>query len=527
METTNETPEPKTGRATYSPEDNKLRLYIGRVPREEYERLRADGWKALYKQREAGGGDFVATWTPSRRATALEYADLIEDEDMGPEERAADRAERFSGYREKRTDEAISQADRYDAGPTAHGYQNQARAERAATRHNRIADYATDAWSKAEYWQRRTSGVINHALYKSSPSVRMGRIKTIESELRGVRKRLEIYAKTFKRWERILAEPDRAKQNAAAKYFADYEHGEYTHPTTGEKLSLYRIANDESVTGEKVAHLWLDKHSSPVSENILTHHLELRLAYENQMLEAQGGRAAFVEMEVGGFIGGQQIHKINRSAATGRIVSVNVMGKRRRFTKESGFTQEETRPCMVTVQTERLPENSYRPPTAEEKEAFLASVKEAKAKAPKKETLPLINPTDEDATRLLEIWNSELRKKHDAKNIYKSEAARAAHDREFKPSTIQRITQAIYSANSKGGHARAETRKLCSNGILEPRPRFYDYDAQKREAEARGPAVCQIRVTGYSPYHLIILTDKPQKPLPAKVWEKPFALQSA
>lgn len=93
--------------ATYCPEDNKLRLYVGRVPREEYLKLRADGWVALHKQREAGQGDFAATWTPSRRDTALQYADMIEDEDAGPEERAADRAERFGDYRDKRTTEAL------------------------------------------------------------------------------------------------------------------------------------------------------------------------------------------------------------------------------------------------------------------------------------------------------------------------------------------------------------------------------------------------------------------------------------
>ena len=162
------------GRATYSPEDNKLRLYIGRVPRDEYLKLRADGWITLHKQREAGGGDFAATWTPGRRDTALEYAGIIEDEDMGPEDRAADRAERFSGYLGRRLNEATGHADGYEAGPQAHGYQDQARAERAAARHDRQGERAGDAWSKAEYWQRRTAGVIAHALYVSSPGVRMG-----------------------------------------------------------------------------------------------------------------------------------------------------------------------------------------------------------------------------------------------------------------------------------------------------------------------------------------------------------------
>jgi hypothetical protein len=86
-----------TGTATYCPEDNKLRLYVGRVPRPEYDALRAEGWTATPKQ----GCDFVATWTPEREDTALLYGDgIIDDEDQDPGERAAERAERFGGYLE-------------------------------------------------------------------------------------------------------------------------------------------------------------------------------------------------------------------------------------------------------------------------------------------------------------------------------------------------------------------------------------------------------------------------------------------
>ena len=75
-----------TGRATYSPEDNKLRLYVGRVPRPEYDALRAEGWICTPKQ----GCDFVSTWPPQRRDTALAYGDgVILDEDQSPAERAA------------------------------------------------------------------------------------------------------------------------------------------------------------------------------------------------------------------------------------------------------------------------------------------------------------------------------------------------------------------------------------------------------------------------------------------------------
>lgn len=52
----------------------------------------------------------TVAWTPERRDTALEYAGVIEDEDQSPEERAADRAERFGDYRDKRTGEAAGHA---------------------------------------------------------------------------------------------------------------------------------------------------------------------------------------------------------------------------------------------------------------------------------------------------------------------------------------------------------------------------------------------------------------------------------
>ena len=56
-----------------------------------------------------------------------------------------------------------------------HGYQNQQKADRAANRHGRHRTHALTQWSKAEYWQTRTAGVISHALYTSTASVRRGR----------------------------------------------------------------------------------------------------------------------------------------------------------------------------------------------------------------------------------------------------------------------------------------------------------------------------------------------------------------
>lgn len=123
--------------ATYCPEDDKLRLYCGRVERSTYDHLRENGFQASPKQ----DCDFVAVWTVRREDIVLEMihdADDIGDEDYSPQERAADRQERFEGYRDKRASEAGSLADRYEGGDDAYGNQNRGRAERMAARRDRI-----------------------------------------------------------------------------------------------------------------------------------------------------------------------------------------------------------------------------------------------------------------------------------------------------------------------------------------------------------------------------------------------------
>lgn len=418
------TPQPDapefSGSATYSPEDNKLRLYIGRVPRPEYEALRAEGWKALHKQREAGGGDFVATWTPARRDRALSYAGIIEDEDMGPAERAADRAERFGGYREKRLGEAVGHADRFDSGPAVHGFQDHGRAVRAADRHDRIAGRAVDAWDKAEYWQRRTAGVISHALYKSSASVRMGRIKELEL---------------------AIARHERSERN------------------------------DDWTT-----------------------HFRLRLAYENQMLEAQGGRAAVVEMIVGGFYDGERIHGINRSPVTGHVVSVEVWGKFHDWRLGDRVARE----GVHLKNVERDGEGCYRAPTAEELAEFEAARKaDKKAKREAKKDAPpepkLINPTDADAERLQAVWNA-------------SDPGYSTYYNSGKPCRVLRMTRATYSAWLKA--QAAKTREITGGGFL-PKGHYNSADL---------PTVAKIRSHNRS---VVVLTDKPQTPFPDAVWTDP------
>lgn len=506
--------------ATYSPEDNKLRLYVGRVPRDEYEKLRAEGWVSTPKQ----NCNFVAPWTPERRDTALEYAGIIEDEDMGPDERAADRAERFGGYRNKRTDEATGRADAYDAGPSAHGYQSQARAERAALKHDRIAGRACDAWGKAEYWQRRTAGVISHALYVSSPGVRMGRIKTLEAELRKLQASIAESQKRFDTWQKIANEPDAEKQLKFAKHFAGYSHSEYPHPDSGVKRSLWRLLepyegeNERPLSGAEAAALWLSDHTRP-EENDWTRHYALRLAYENQMLEAQGGRLAHVEIEAGGKIGGKLIIKVNKSTVTGRVTSVDLLGPKVQGWCYKVTNIPGTEYAAYSFDTERMPPDAYKPPTPETLAELAAFKASKKASAPDKAPCPLINPTDADAERLQAIWNErqiECLKLQDKRSPYGGDS----YVKAYKPSEVFRMTQAQYSANSQGEYSRCSTRPVYASGVMGERY----YRAAEKQREQYGPPPCQVRRTSggnYSADRVIVLTDKPQKPLPAAVWQKP------
>ena len=479
--------------ATYSPEDNKLRLYVDRVPRDEYEALRAAGFVSTPKQ----DCDFVATWTPEREDLALSYlaeGEDIDDEDYSPEERSADRAERF------------------ESGPAMFGHQIRDRAERQAMRHDRQRGHALTQWSKAEYWQQRTAGVIRHALHKSSAPVRRGRILRLEAEQRKHEKSREAYAARFAAWLKVSGmegadlpivkhEDSRfigidAKATSPAGRFAyalansHLCYGDYTHPRTGRKSSLYSLLTDadDPITPAEAAALWLAGKREPSDPDSYlarwSRHYELRLTYENAMLANEGGTAGDAEMVPGGWLGRYQIERVNKSPATGRVVSVMLRN-------------DEGKPKRLNV--ERFGESVYRAPTDEELAAFAKAQAERKAseKASKPAAPSLLNPIDADAERLQALWNAAAAEDQKRHKRYG----------QLLPSDVLRMTQAEYSARSKGAYASYETTDLSER-------------LEKLRGWNRGGRVCVFKVRtasgkGWeSAQRVIILTDKPQKPLP-------------
>jgi hypothetical protein len=229
-------------------------------------------------------------------------------------------------------------------------------------------------------------------------------------------------------------------------------------------------------------------------------HLRNRLAYENQMIEAQGGRAADIEMEVGGFLGGKQIHKVSKSPVTGRVVSVQVKGPSvGRWTYQAENVKG-TDYALYKFDTERMAPGAYRAPTDEERVAYHAMKKAEKAAAPKSTAPSLINPTLADAERLQAVWNARAEAKHPGRT---------------EAQTVICISQATYSGVSGGTYTDFKTRTICEGGRF-PKTHYGEED--------QTGAVCKVRTCygkgGFTAnaYRVIHITDKPAKAFPAAMW---------
>jgi protein-L-isoaspartate O-methyltransferase len=209
-------------KATYSPEDNKLRLYPAmRLSKEDYERVKAHGFSWAPKQEL-----FVApAWSPEREDLLLEFAEEIEDEDTTLVERAEQRAERFEDYSEARMEDAEaarravgSIADNIPLGqPILVGHHSEKHARRDAERIENGMRRAVKMWETSKYWEQRAQGSIRAAKYKELPAVRARRIKGIEADKR--------------KRERAKDEAERLVRFWGGKLFAK-------NPTTGEKRPI-------------------------------------------------------------------------------------------------------------------------------------------------------------------------------------------------------------------------------------------------------------------------------------------------
>jgi hypothetical protein len=175
--------------ATYSPDDNKLRLYASsRLDKETYDKVKAAGFKWAPKQEL-----FVAPmWTPSREDLLIEMAGEIDDEDKSLVERAEERADRFDDYSANRASDAESARKRVAAiadnipfgQPILVGHHSEKHARADAKRIENGMRKAVNMWKQSGYWADRAKGCLRAAKYKELPAVRARRIKTLEAAKR-------------------------------------------------------------------------------------------------------------------------------------------------------------------------------------------------------------------------------------------------------------------------------------------------------------------------------------------------------
>jgi len=297
--------------ATYSPEDNKIRLYpSARLDADTYARVRAAGFKWAPKQ-----DLFVAPmWTPEREDLAIELAGEIDDEDKSLVERQEERAERFEGYSDNRERDAAAAADavhRIADGiplgqPILVGHHSERHARRDQERIENGMRRAVKMWRQSEYWTRRAEGAIRLAKYKELPSVRARRIKGLEAEERKQQKYIAHAERFIKHWS--TPDPDRAdcqiltKERATkiANYDGGYFARNHLRPSGYDgPISLWEALRDDVATVEAVRDKAIENHRDTIARcSRWLEHYRNRLAYERAMLgTSEGERAAICRGE--------------------------------------------------------------------------------------------------------------------------------------------------------------------------------------------------------------------------------------
>lgn len=304
------------GTATYSPDDNKLRLYpLHRLDTATYERVKAAGYKWAPKQEL-----FVApTWNLERVDLATELCGEIEDEDKSLVERSAERAERMETYSEKRAIDAeraqvsvSAIADNIPLGqPILVGHHSARHARRDAEKIENGMRRAVKMWEQSQYWKDRAAGAVRAAKYKERPDVRARRIKGIEKDQRATErtKRTAMECLKFWRGEMMLKAGGKAEvtHNRALSFCNQYDHlsfafplAQYPRPANTSQYeglqSLWGALGGSGgeaaaiITVDQARDLATQTHERMVARcDRWLEHFAHRLEYERAMLATNGG----------------------------------------------------------------------------------------------------------------------------------------------------------------------------------------------------------------------------------------------
>jgi hypothetical protein len=329
--------------ATYSPDDNKLRLYsLHRLAPEVFERVKATGFRWAPKQ-----DLFVAPmWTPARADLLIELCGEIGDEDTSLVDRAAERADRFEGYSERRGDEAQAArravsaiADHIPAGqPILVGHHSERRARKDCERIRTGMRRAVKLWETSGYWTQRAEGAIRAAKYKELPGVRHRRIKTIEADKRSSQRAVEQAQLFLSVWQREGLTLDQAKTIANRDHVSQcFPLAQYPREVPASQyegaMSLWSALEDGVISVDQAREIAVRAHTRMVAhQQRWLEHFDFRLGYERAMLGEQlGTTGKAFDLQPGGRVlaGGvwSTIVRVNRQGGTVVSVSTNRRGR--------------------------------------------------------------------------------------------------------------------------------------------------------------------------------------------------------
>jgi len=207
--------------ATYSPEDNKLRLYVTeRLSEEIYAKIKKLGFRWAPRQELF----FAPKWTPQAEDFLIELAGEITPELTSMADRAEERQERFLGYSEQRlvdsniyfqTAKEITQQFA-NGQPILAGHHSQRKALKAKARAENAIDKSVKAESTASYWLRRADCAINHANQKNNSRTRQNRIKSLLADMRDFQRTIHKMTHRIRLWDAVS---DRETALRAATFY--------------------------------------------------------------------------------------------------------------------------------------------------------------------------------------------------------------------------------------------------------------------------------------------------------------------
>ena len=471
--------------ATYSAEDNKLRLYASeRLDAELYAVVKEAGFKWAPRQEL-----FVAPkWTPSREDLCIELAGEITAEQTTIIERAEAKAGRLDNLAVKRGQEsnsffnaATKIAERFHGGqPILVGHHSERKARRDQEKMNAAMQKAAKAQDAVSYWNYRAEGVERHANRKGNANVRARRIKTLLAELRDRQRDINHALICLKLWHKIDAITDAEKKDKTIRHYAG------AHLSTGAAApylrgdSIWSQLEANTMTPDEALQQCIDFHdyqaSNPYTLRWINHILN-RLAFERSELgsieEFKGELTAVILQAFA------REHGAHKPKAT-------------LDNKQWTLTSSVALPAHIAPSTELTlyPEawtllmkaSGYQVPTPKPRRTTA-----------KKISVPLVNVSAEEAEKLQARWNCKAKAKQPTAAL----------------SEVRPMSQKFFSAHSKGSYSAFSIIEIDIKGDKV----WSTYKGKSAEP------VCRIRIASgggslYSAYSVIQIEDKPSKPLP-------------